>query len=94
MHNIKDVVHDVLSAVILRKPELQGRIERVWGETLSDKEKKHTKLANINKGRLIVHVDSSAWLYQMNTRKKTILESLQSKAAEVKDVSFKVGKIK
>ena len=94
MHNIKDVLNDVIGQLALRRPDASKRIEHAWNKYTDEKEKKHTSLVSLSAGKLIVHVDSPAWLYQMNTKKKTLLERLQKEIATVKDISFRVGKIK
>ena len=94
MDNIEDIVKNVIGKIADRKLEDHQKINRLWISSLSESELKHTKLVGINSGKVSVYVDSPIWLYQMNTRKKKILEQLQEEISNIETISFRIGKIK
>ncbi|MCB9719558.1 MAG: DUF721 domain-containing protein [Candidatus Omnitrophica bacterium] len=93
MDNIEDIIKDVIGNMASRKMEEHDKIHRLWVNVLSETELKHTKLLGVKDGRIAVVVDSPAWLYQMNTRKRKILQILKEELATVESIYFKVGKI-
>ena len=93
MDNIKDVVNRVIAQMAKHESTGDDTLERLLGNLLSDLEKKHTKLIGLKNGQVSFYVDSSAWLFQMNIRKNKILEKLQEDKPEIKNISFKIGKV-
>ncbi|MGE0267816.1 MAG: DciA family protein [Candidatus Omnitrophota bacterium] len=94
MDNIEDIIKNVIGKIADRKLEDHQKIYRLWISLLNESELKHTKLIGVNNGKVSVHVDSPAWLYQMNTRKRKILESLKEEISNIEYINFKIGKIK
>ena len=93
MDNIKDIVQGVIGKLSHRGVGEGQRIKEAWEKTVSDQEQKHAVINEFSDGMLIVAVDSSAWLYQMNTKKTGILTKLKKECPEIKKVYFKIGKI-
>lgn len=93
MDNIEDIIKNVIGDMASRKMEEHDKIHRLWMNVLSETELKHTKLLGVKDGRLAVIVDSPAWLYQMNTRKRKILQLLKEEVETIESIYFKVGKI-
>ena len=93
MDNIKEVVNRVIAQMARHEPTGDESSERLLGSLLSDQEKKHIKFVGFKNGHLLFCVDSSAWLFQMNIRKNKILEKLQEDKPEIKNISFKIGKV-
>ena len=93
MDPLKAIVHRVIENLAAKNPESQDKIQRVWQTLLDGPAIRHNKIVRLTNGKLIVHVDSSAWLYQMNLNKKKILERLHEEVPEVKEIFFKIGKI-
>ena len=94
MDNIKDVVYQVVGKMSLRQPQTPEKVERILKNILNDKELEHVSLAGEKNGHLFIHVDSPAWLYQMNIKKNKILERLKDEVSSVQNISFKIGKVK
>jgi len=92
--NIKDIINQVIGKISSNKFESDEKIERVWRNILEEVELSHTKLDGIKDGKLSVCVDSSAWLYQMKMKKNRILERLKDEVPDVKNIGFRIGKIK
>ena len=93
MDNIEDIIKNVIGNMASRKMEEHDKIHRLWVNVLSETELKHTKLLGVKDGRVSANVDSPAWLYQMNTRKRKILQSLKDELSTIESIYFKVGKI-
>jgi len=93
MDNIEDIVKKVISNIEHNKEDDQQKILRIWDNILSFKEKKHTSVDSLKEGCLIVKVDSSVWLYQMNFKRRRILEALKEECKDIHNIYFKIGKV-
>ena len=76
------------------RPEMQNKIQRLWQNILDKKVAQHTKIVGLQKGKLVVCVDSPAWLFQMNLQRRKVLEKLQEEIPELSHIHFKIGKVK
>ena len=91
-------IKDVLGSVISRlSGEKKGRIDRLveaWKHS-ADKAYSHTRLASFKAKRLVVNVDSPAWMYELNLRKQQLLDALnkQLKGEQVKEIILRIGDI-
>lgn len=94
MDNIKDIVQQVFEKMVQKQVEPQDKLERIWLSVLRKGEEKHLRLLGLKNDTLFVDVDSPAWLFQMRIRKKKILEQFQEQIPEIKNISFKIGKVK
>lgn len=92
MDKIKDVVREVIEKISSKKVEEQIQLQEIW-KRVSGEGARHTAIGGFKDGALIIHVDSSAWLFQMNIKRKTILSALQKEQPDIKKVVFKIGKI-
>lgn len=93
MDNIKDIVQGVIEKLSHRGVGENQKIKDVWEKITSPQEQKHTAIKEFSDGTLLIAVDSSAWLYQMNTKKTGILKKLQKECPEIKKIYFKIGKV-
>ena len=93
MDNIEDIVKNVIGNMASQKIEEHDKVHRLWLNILSETELKHTKLLGVKDGKVAVIIDSPAWLYQMNTRKRKILQLLKEELSSIESIYFKVGKI-
>ena len=94
MDNIKDVVCRVIGSLTCKGPQNYERIHELWREIMEDKTGQHTRVAGVRKDQVLVMVDSSAWLYQMNLEKESILNKLKKEFPEIQSILFKIGKVK
>ena len=94
MEQIKEILSKVMTNISLGKPEIQNKIQKIWHAVFDEKTSKHTAIVGLQKGKLIVHVDSPAWLFQMNLQKRKILEKLKEEIPELSLIQFKIGKVK
>ena len=93
MDTIKDIVYQVFEKMVQGRADPQDRLERIWLSVLRKGEEKHLKLLGLKNDTLFVDVDSPAWLFQMRIQKKKILEKFQEQIPEIKNISFKIGKV-
>ena len=94
MEPIKDIITQVIAKISSGKPEIHNKIQRIWQNILDKKTMQHTAIVGLHKGQLIVHVDSPAWLFQMNIKKRKTLERLKEEIPELSHIRFKIGKVK
>lgn len=72
-----------------------AQILELWEQVAGKELAKHTKPVYLNKGKLLVVVDDSAWFYQANLQKETLLVSLKKKLNDsvVKSIQFRIGSV-
>ena len=93
MEPIKEIVSKVILSLSNGKPQAQWKIQRIWKSICDKKTLNHTTISGLQKGQIIVHVDTPAWLFHMNLHKRKILESIKKEMPEVLGIHFKIGKI-
>ena len=93
MEQIKDIVSHVIANISSGRPEIHNKIQRIWQNVFDKKTTQHTAVMGLHKGRLVVHVDSPAWLFQMNLQKRKVLEKLKTEVPELAYIYFKIGKV-
>lgn len=74
----------------------EAEIVRDWTSIVGDVIAKHCQPVALNKGWLVVNVDSSPWLNELHRFSKgLILEKLQAKLGKrtVKDIRFRIGDV-
>ena len=94
MEQIKDIILNVIGNISSGKPEVHNKLQRIWQNFFDKKTLEHTAIVGLRKGELVVHVDSPAWLFQMNLQKRKTLEKLQTEFPELSKIRFKLGKVK
>jgi predicted nucleic acid-binding Zn ribbon protein len=92
---IKDVLGSVISKISGEKKEKIDQIRRAWDKILDKKSHKHVRLTSFKEKKLIVNVDSSAWMYELNLRKQQLLEGLnkQLRQGQVKEIVLRIGEV-
>ena len=93
MDNIKDVIYRVIEQLSKKNVDPHAKIEKIFEDVLSPRELKHVRLGEIRNHELIIYVDSSAWLYEMNTKRSRILQRFKEEIPELKEIHFKIGKV-
>ena len=88
MQTIKDTVGNVLKDIRSRRSEREIEVSKLWKRNLSGQERLHTKCVSLRQEVLTVHVDSSAWLYQVNQKKEKLVTKLG-----VKDIRLRLGEV-
>lgn len=92
MDEIKDIVNTVVGKISSKRAADQKDIVSVWENILKKKERTHAKISGLKDGQLMVDIDSSAWLFQFNIKKKKLLEEIQKEIPEVQKIYFRIGK--
>lgn len=93
MDNIKDIIVKVIGNMAAQKGGDFSDITRVWPTVIEKKALAHTKVVGTKDGIVLINVDSSAWLYQLNINRTKILKKLQSDISDIKNIRFKIGKV-
>ena len=91
MEPIKDIVRGVIQKLSGGSTPVQ--LQELWKSIVGDKGTAHTRILSFEQGKVVVEVDSPAWLYQMSLKKRKILQQLQQHISDVKNISFKIGNI-
>jgi len=70
-------------------------VEEAWQKAVGKRALKHTKVATLKSGRLIIEVDESGWIYQLTLKKRAILKALkkQLKNININEIQFRIGDI-
>ena len=92
MEQIKEIVQDVIGDMVQNKKDRYESILKVWSDVLGKKARNHTKIINVSKGKLLVNVDSSVWLFQLNLKRSQLLKKLKEAKVELEDISFRIGR--
>ena len=90
---IKNIIPQVIEKISSGNPEWQNDLSRAWQGVVDYKALKHCRLAGFRKGRLLVNVDSPAWLFQLSFKKPELLRRLQKEFPDLAAISFKIGKV-
>lgn len=93
--HIKSIINNMLSGGGLSLSEEQNKVLDAWGKTVDKKILTHTKLKSLKKDKLVIGVDSSGWLYQLNLEKEKISKKLNQrlKSKMPLKIYFRLGEI-
>jgi hypothetical protein len=90
---IKNIIPEVINKLSSGNPEWQNSLTRTWEAIADSQAKKHTAIAGLRKGRLLINVDSPVWVFQLTLKKGELLRRLQRDFPELSAISFRIGKI-
>jgi hypothetical protein len=93
MDNIEDILNDVVKKLSLKQPDIHNKIERIWINTITDTEKKHTQIQKFENNCLFVNVTSPILLHQLKKKKSRILERIKEEISDVQKIIFRIGKV-
>ena len=95
MEPIKSIVTNVLQDILDRRERSPGGdVESIWLRSATKKISRHTKYRFFKNGKLYINVENSAWLYELNSKKATMLKKLKKLSKnKIIDVRFKIGDI-
>ena len=94
MDNIKDIVTQVIEKTVQKKSSAHEELETIWGKLHDKKTLEHVKIVGLKNGCLLVDVDSPARLYELNSKKRKLVENLNKRIPEIKDIYLRVGMVK
>jgi predicted nucleic acid-binding Zn ribbon protein len=91
---IGNVVKGIIKKIEEDRGTGKSAILQRWTEIVGEKAGAHCRPASLRKARLTVTVDSSAWLYELNTKKREYLRKIERLFTEetVKEIVFRIGK--
>src|SRR3989338_4674256 len=98
MRGATSAIKDVLKAVVTNISGEKGRkvdlVKEAWGQVVDRKAHIHATPASFKAKKLVVNVDSSAWMYELNLRKAQIKAGLNEKLKkddiEVTDIILRI----
>ncbi len=92
---IKDVLGTVLEQLRSKKPHPLAQLLQEWKKVAKGKIAAHTKPVAWKNKCLIVNVDSSGYLYELNLQREKILNKLKERLGKgkVSQLRFKIGAI-
>lgn len=89
MEHIKQTLQSVFKNIEKKGSGQSAKAFRLFLSSLKKAERKHVKCTYLRQGILSVNVDSSAWLYQLNLKKGSLLNKLG-----LKDIRLRIGEVK
>ena len=90
---IKEPIQKIMQDLAKKNKPGSGP-QLLWSRVVEKRALKHTRVVGLKKGSLIINVDNSSWLYELNTRQEKILEELKKLSAEfIKDIKFRLGRM-
>jgi len=93
MDNIKDIINSVIEKIAAQGPQRYDRLQEFWKKTQPSKAGRHTRFVGMKDGQVLIYVDSSAWLYQLNLKRDTYLKKFQEAFPGIQGIFFKIGKV-
>lgn len=92
---IGKTIEGILKELVSVKKETKQVIYDTIIALLDEREKQHIQPYNYKNAVVTLHIDSPAWMYAFNLKKKQFLKALQEKAGEeVKEIKLRIGVIK
>ena len=95
--SIKEVLKDVLKGMSGEKKQKIDRIKEAWLGALEPTASAHAQPVAFKAKRLVVSIDSSAWMYELNLKKPQIHRQLNEKLKKddifIKEMVFMIGEV-
>lgn len=94
MEPIKSAINELMRSLTANNEQAAGRDpEALLKKLLTKRELKHIKFKYFRKRIFGIIVDSSAWIYQLNLKKESLLSGLRNDIKEIKDIRFHLGEV-
>ena len=90
---IKDILPGVFENISRHNIQDQISLEKHWQEIAGGDTDKAV-IIGCKDGCVFVNVDCGARLFQMRVRKQRLLSALQERRKDIKNIVFKIGKVK
>lgn len=93
--HIKNIIGHVLGEKGLCQANEQSQVSSAWVKVAGKKAASHTRISSAKKNKLVISVDSSGWLYQLNLDKEKIGKKLNKILGEEEPLKiyFRLGEI-
>ena len=89
---IKNVVMQVIGRLSVQ-PQAQQDWQNLVEKIFTEQERRHLKVSGRKDQTVFFHVDSPAWLFQLNLKRLKILVAVQKQCPDIHQVYFKIGKV-
>lgn len=89
----KDILPGVIDSISRQKSQDHTALDTLWKE-ITGCAADQAAVMGIKEDALLVTVDCGARLFQMRMRKQTLLTRVQKERPDIKNIVFKIGKVK
>lgn len=95
IEGIGNIIKAVIKRLDVESHGFKEDILKAWQKVNEKKALAHTRPIVIRRKILTIEVDSSAWLYELNLKKKGLLTEMQKLLGKdkVEDIRFRMGEI-
>lgn len=78
----------------MKRKILEEKVLLLWDDIVGWPLKAHSRPVKVEMGRIVVNVDDPAWLLQMFSLKKEIMEGIEKEVGPgvIKDIYFRIGR--
>lgn len=92
---IKEVVSSIIQGLGAESNSEKDKVAQALNTVLGKGALRHTRAQYYQNQKLVINVDSSAWLYKLNLEQREILSKLNSLLphADIKELLFKLGRV-
>lgn len=96
IEGIKEVLNKIIGNIETQGPCKKDKTFAAWENTVGKEASRHSRPVGIRKNILTVEIDSSAWFYEINLRKQSILKDIKEllKEEKIQGIKFRMGDIK
>jgi predicted nucleic acid-binding Zn ribbon protein len=95
-----DSIGDILSKYFAKNPTAQKKLQQyslfaIWDEVVGERVAKHAQPARMMDTTLVVRVDHSSWMHELQLMKPDLLRRIHAHVAPklIKDIRLEIGKI-
>lgn len=91
--SVGDLVQGFMTRLEKEKKFSKEDIDEVWKAVVGDAAFKHSRPSALRKKALIVRLDSSAWMQELEMQKRKFLKALQRALGKdkISEIHFKIG---
>lgn len=95
IEHIDSIIKSIVEKLWRDRCPTREDMAAAWKEAAGDAIFKHSKPAAIRKGRLVINVDGSSWLYELTLRKETLLKKMKNAMGgeNIKELQFRIGEL-
>lgn len=92
---LEDVIKNVLSCLEVKEKKNLD-YEETWKKVVGKKASKHTKVSFLRRGRLVVTVSNSTWLYRLTLDRRRFIDKFNKYIkgkSKIREIQFRIGRI-
>ncbi len=93
--DIKHILNTVIGKIERKGPGKKDKILNAWHKVVGQRASSHSRPVSIKRKILTIEVDSSTWLYELNLKKKSILDNIKTELGQdkISNLSLRIGDI-